>query len=132
MKTRYLFLVTILTLTSCSPATNTPLPPQTPTTVVPTLTIDSSTSTPDLSISDVWIPPAKMLTARSEMPAVELNGLIYVPGGFGIVAGGLANGKGPVATLEVYDPATDQWRALAPMPDRRHHEMVTVYKNKIY
>ena len=66
------------------------------------------------------------------MPAVELNGLIYVPGGFGPVRGGLANGKGPVTTLDAYDPLNDRWTSLAPMPEPRHHQMVTVYKGRIY
>ena len=73
-----------------------------------------------------------MPTARSEMPAVELNGLIYVPGGFGPVPGGLANGKGPVTTFDAYDPAVDRWRSLAPMPEPRHHLMLTTYHGKIY
>ena len=73
-----------------------------------------------------------MLTPRSEMPAIELNGLIYVPGGFGPVRGGLANGKGPVTSFDVYDPRTDTWTALAPMPEARHHMMLAAYKDKLY
>src|SRR6185369_11754404 len=132
MKTRILFMVAILMVTACSPAVSVPVLTATSTIVPPTETLATISPTPDLATERVWIPSAPLLTARSEMPAVELNGLIYVPGGFGPLRGGLANGKGPVDTLDVYDPATDQWRTLAPMPDGRHHEMVTVYKDRIY
>ena len=132
MKTRILLVLAMLILTACSPAVNASTPTATKTIPTPTQISATTSPTPDLSAKNIWIPRAPMLTARSEMPAVELNGLIYVPGGFGPVRGGLANGKGPVDTLDVYDPVTDQWRTLAPMPDRRHHEMITVYKDKIY
>jgi N-acetylneuraminic acid mutarotase len=132
MKTGNLFVLAIFILTACSPSATTSLPTVNPTLVAPTPMLEIASSTPDLSARDMWIPRAPMLTTRSEMPAVELDGLIYVPGGFGPMRGGLANGKGPVETLDVYDPVANQWRALAPMPDRRHHEMITVYKDKIY
>ncbi len=132
MKTRNLFVLAIFILGACSPASSVPLPTITLTIVPPTQTFATNSPTPDLSAKNVWIPRAPMLTARSEMPAVELDGLIYVPGGFGSMRGGLANGKGPVDTLDVYDPFANQWRTLAPMPDGRHHEMITAYKDKIY
>jgi N-acetylneuraminic acid mutarotase len=59
--------------------------------------------------------------ARSEMPAVSLAGLIYVPGGFG--------GE---SHFERYDPATDQWQPLTEMPGGRHHLMAAVYGEQIY
>src|SRR5690349_22174524 len=129
MKTRILFIVVILIVTACSPAVSAPAPTATSTIAPPTETLATISPTTDLATENVWIPRAPLLTARSEMPAVELNGLIYIPGGFGPVRGGLANGKGPVDTLDVYNPAMDQWHSLAPMPDGRHHEMITVYKD---
>lgn len=134
MRTRILCVVLALIFTACCPAVSTTTPAIRTVTepgIVPTETLSLS-PTPDLSAKNVWIPRASMLTARSEMAAVELNGLIYVPGGFGPVRGGLANGKGPVDTFDVYDPVADQWRTLTPMPDRRHHQMATVYNGKIY
>jgi N-acetylneuraminic acid mutarotase len=130
MKTRILFVVSILLLTACSPTVSAPA--SIPTIAAPTDVLATFSLTPDLAAKNKWMPRAPLLTARSEMPAVELNGLIYVPGGFGPLAGGLANGKGPVNTLDVYDPSLDQWHTLAPMPDHRHHQMVTVYKDRIY
>ena len=134
MRTKILFVVLALISAACSPAvkmTVPAIPTATETRISPTAAAALS-PTPDFSAKNVWIPRARMLTPRSEMPAVELNGLIYVPGGFGPVRGGLANGKGPVDTFDVYDPVADQWRTLAPMPDSRHHEMLTVYDGKIY
>jgi N-acetylneuraminic acid mutarotase len=66
------------------------------------------------------------------MPAVELNGLIYVPGGFGRRPDGLANGYGPVTSFDAYDPAMNSWKALAPMPEPRHHQMLAAYSGKLY
>jgi N-acetylneuraminic acid mutarotase len=37
-----------------------------------------------------------------------INGKLYVAGGF--------NGLHPVANLDVYDPATNSWTTLAPIP----------------
>ena len=62
-----------------------------------------------------------MISARSETAAVVINGLIYVPGGYG-------NER----ALEVYDPAQDSWRALAQMPEGRHHLMTTAHNGKVY
>ena len=97
----------------------------------PTATIALS-STPDPTAITSWLRRASMPTARSEMPAVELNGLIYVPGGFGPLPNGLANGYGAVNSFDVYSPAADQWRSLAPMPEARHHLMLTVFQGRIY
>lgn len=62
------------------------------------------------------IPPA-----RSEMPAVTLGDWVYVPGGFG--------GE---SRLDRYNPMTDQWQALAPMPAGRHHLMALAYAGYLY
>lgn len=141
MKTRILFVLAILILTACGPVVGASLPATTPTIIPPartlapaspTLILPTVSPTPDLSAKNIWIPRAPMLTARSEMPAVELNGLIYVPGGFGPLINGLANGRGQVPTLDAYDPGLNQWHTLAPMPEGRHHEMITVYKDKLY
>ena len=52
-----------------------------------------------------------MPTPRSEVAAVELNGKLYVLGGFG--AGATAN--------EEYDPATNTWERRAPIPRGADH-----------
>jgi N-acetylneuraminic acid mutarotase len=72
-------------------------------------------------LSGSWTQGADMLSQRSEMPAVTIDGLIYVPGGFG--------GE---ALLEVYDPQTDTWARLADMPEGRHHLMAAAYNGRMY
>jgi N-acetylneuraminic acid mutarotase len=117
---------------ACAPLSATSTPIQTfaqpPSPLPPVMASDA----PTLIANDGWMQKASMPTARSEMPAFELNGLVYVPGGFGPLPNGLANGYGPVNTFDVYDPATDQWKPLAPMPEGRHHIMMAVYRGKIY
>lgn len=62
-----------------------------------------------------------MPTPRSEMPAVELGGVIYLPGGFG--------GE---RILEAYDPASDTWSRLAPLPSGRQHGMAAAHAGRLY
>jgi len=62
-----------------------------------------------------------MPTARSENAAAVVEHMIYVPGGFG--------GE---QTLEAYDTTTDTWKALADLPEPRHHLMSASYAGKVY
>ncbi|HKZ70314.1 MAG TPA: alkaline phosphatase family protein, partial [Anaerolineales bacterium] len=75
---------------------------------------------PDL-IAGTWRDGATQSPARSEMPAVVLNDLIYVPGGFG--------GE---STMQAYDPIVDSWINLAPLPSGRHHLMAAASDGKVY
>lgn len=52
-----------------------------------------------------------MPTARGGLAAAALHGKIYVFGG---------EVPGVFSEDEAYDPATDIWRPMAPMPDARH------------
>ena len=56
---------------------------------------------------------AEMPTSRSELAAAALAGRIYV-------AGGIAQ-LGTTAAFEAYDPATDHWEELPPLPEAVHH-----------
>jgi N-acetylneuraminic acid mutarotase len=62
-----------------------------------------------------------MNVARSEMPAVAMGGLIYVPGGFG-----------GLRTVEVYDPVKDTWARRAQLPEGRHHLMAAALDGRLY
>jgi N-acetylneuraminic acid mutarotase len=68
-----------------------------------------------------WATAKPMQPGRSETAAVVVDGLIYVPGGFG----------GP-ERFEVYDPQKDEWRKLAPLPDGRHHLMTAALNGRVY
>ena len=69
----------------------------------------------------IWQSGAAMPTARSEMRVAVVDGIFYVPGGFG-----------GLTSFEAYDPANDSWTALAPMPEPAHHMMVTGYDGRVY
>src|SRR5687768_14201628 len=71
--------------------------------------------------SEAWTQLASMHTARSENAAAVVEHIIYVPGGFG--------GE---QTLEAYDTMTDSWKALANLPEPRHHLMSASYDGKVY
>ena len=77
-----------------------------------------------------WINKSPMPTPRSWAPAVEYNGKIYVIGGCS--SNKPEQFKNPVATLEVYDPATDTWQSLAPMPSPRVAPVAVVLNGEIY
>ena len=70
----------------------------------------------------LWTTLARVPTPRSEVAAVELDGKVYVLGGFG--AGSTAN--------EAYDPATDAWRRLAPIPTPVNHAGAVALDGTIY
>lgn len=66
--------------------------------------------------TDSWTQASPMPTALEAVAAVAApNGWIYVLGGYGVIQG---LGQ-PVATVEAYNPATDRWKAVAPMPTAR-------------
>ena len=69
-----------------------------------------------------WITRAPMPSARTEVAAVELDGKIYVIGGYD---------KGS-HLVEEYDPATDSWRGRASLPKPLHHVGAAALNGKIY
>jgi N-acetylneuraminic acid mutarotase len=71
-----------------------------------------------------WSTKAAMPTARADTNAVVLDNQLYVIGG--------TQGAEPFAANERYDPATDRWRTLAPMPRGIHHQALAVANGKIY
>lgn len=68
-----------------------------------------------------WSMGATMPTPRSEMPAVAINGRIYIPGGFG-----------GMRAFEIYDPAADEWESAAELPEPRHHLMAAALDGQLY
>jgi N-acetylneuraminic acid mutarotase len=58
------------------------------------------------------------------MPAVVIDGIVYVPGGF----------LGPLGSnaLEAYDVENDRWQRLESMPQARHHLMAAAHAGKLY
>ena len=65
-----------------------------------------------------------MPTSRSEIAATELDGIIYV-------AGGLLT-FGPTTAFEAYDPTTNTWRSLAPLPVGLHHIAMAAARGRVF
>src|SRR5205823_918169 len=64
----------------------------------------------------IWDVAAPMPTGRSGHTAAVLDNRVYTFGG----EGNPASPIGIYSQVEVYDPATDQWGQLDPMPTGRH------------
>ena len=73
-------------------------------------------------LAGIWSTLAPVPTPRSEVAATELNGKIYVFGGFG--AGATKN--------EQYDPEANTWRQRTPVPQRVDHAAAVSLAGKIY
>lgn len=63
-----------------------------------------------------WIERASMPTSRAGAAATTAGGLVYVFGG----EGNRDDESGVFAQAEAYDPDSDTWERLAPMPTPRH------------
>lgn len=74
---------------------------------------------------DTWTRLASMPSARQEVAVATLGGKVFVIGGFG------ADDR-PVATVEVYDPATDTWKARAPLPAPSHHPAAAAVRGRLF
>lgn len=73
-----------------------------------------------------WIVKAPLpFGARQETAVVALRGEI-------VVIAGLDESALVVSDVSAYDPATDAWRALAPLPVAMHHANAAVVDDKIY
>ncbi len=67
---------------------------------------------------DRWLRRKDMPTPRGALGIAALDGLIYAVGGASPIGW---KAKHAYSELEVYNPRTDEWRSLAPMPTAREH-----------
>jgi N-acetylneuraminic acid mutarotase len=67
---------------------------------------------------DAWTKKKNMPIAAHHIALAEVNGKVYVFGGFKYPESGPASWQ-PLDNTWEYDPGTDNWRALAPMPTKR-------------
>lgn len=67
------------------------------------------------TVAQEWAdpPPASMPTARDCASVAVLDGKIYVIGGRRVIGSVMENA---MDTVEVYDPATDTWAVMPPLP----------------
>ena len=115
-------LLVLLVLTSCAgPVEDVP-----PTGHSPTRSATNRPQAEELPTESQsgWRIGSHMRILRSEMPAVEIGGVAYVPGGF----------SGPLGTarFEAYDIQMNSWQNLKSMPAARHHLMATAHNGLIY
>ncbi len=75
-----------------------------------------------------WTAKAPMPTARGAHAAGVIDGKIHLVGGAHRELFNLVN----TSAHEVYDPKTDSWKTLAPMPTPRDHLAVSVIGSKLY
>ncbi len=71
-----------------------------------------------------WVTRASMPTNSYGGQAVGVDGKIYVIGGY---SGGLS-----YSANNVYDPSTDNWTSLTPIPKGSITDSLVAYQNKIY
>jgi N-acetylneuraminic acid mutarotase len=81
--------------------------------------------------SDKWTEKKKMALPSHHVAFAEYQGKIYAFGGF------VPPQSGPPAWVPIdnawqYDPATDEWKALAPMPTKRGAAAAAVVDGKVY
>jgi len=75
--------------------------------------------------ADGWEIKAPMPSAESGAAVASINDVIYVAGG--------QNKNGPLSTLQVYDPVTNSWGGMAPLPEPRYDgNGAGVIYNKLY
>jgi len=90
------------------------------------------TPTPSPTAADFtqirWTNKASSPLYRAEALTATIDGKIYVFGGFAKDA----DGEGPVARSDVYDPATDTWGRIADMPRAYSHVGVAVDGHDVY
>src|SRR5580700_8283326 len=81
--------------------------------------------------SDKWAEKKKMALPSHHVAFTESQGKIYAFGGF------VPPQSGPPAWVPIdnsweYDPSTDTWKALAPMPMKRGAAAAAVINGKVY
>src|SRR5258707_11340684 len=74
---------------------------------------------------DGWSLATPLPVPNSETAVAELNGKIYVIGGY-------PSDRKTVATVQVYDSATDKGQIVAPLPMPLNHVMAATPHGKVY
>ncbi len=81
--------------------------------------------------ANTWTKKRNMPLPSHHVALAEINGKIYVLGGFVLPASGPASWQ-PIDNAWEYDPAVDTWKALAPLPGKRGSGSAAVVNGKIY
>jgi N-acetylneuraminic acid mutarotase len=81
--------------------------------------------------TEKWTRLKSMALASHHGALAELNGKIYVFGGFVLPKDGAPSWQ-PIDNAWEYDPAGDSWKALAPMPSKRGAAVAAAVGGKLY
>jgi N-acetylneuraminic acid mutarotase len=81
--------------------------------------------------TDLWTAKKPMPLPSHHLALAEYNGKIYSFGGFKLPASGEIAWE-PINNSWEYNPATDTWKALKPMPSKRGGGAAAVVNGKIY
>lgn len=76
-----------------------------------------------------WIERARMPTARAGAACAVIGDRLIVAGGERNTAAG---SRGVFSQVEAYDPTTDSWESLAPMPTPRHGMGAATWDGRLY
>ena len=82
---------------------------------------------PEIGLPEVdgWGIVAPLLAPASEQAVVELDGEIFVVGGY-------PPGRIPVRDVQVYDSRTNRWRMGPPLPVPMHHTMAAAVDGRLF
>ncbi len=72
-----------------------------------------------------WGQRASLIEANSELAFAELNGKLYLLGGY-------PGSRLTVRTVQIYDLASDRWELGPPLPQLNNHGMAASVNGKIY
>ena len=78
-----------------------------------------------------WTKKKPMPLPSNHVAFVDLNGKIYAFGGF-VPPASREAGFVPIDNAWQYDPASDAWKALAPMPSKRGGAVAVAVSGKLY
>ena len=80
---------------------------------------------PAVAADGAWGTRAALQAAHSEFATAELDGAIYVVGGYAI-------GDVEGTSVHIYDTASDRWRRGPSLPAPAHHLMAASAGGKVY
>jgi len=83
------------------------------------------TIAPTLPATGEWGRRADLPQPNSEISVAELDGRVYVIGGY-------PSSRITVATVQVYDTSSDSWSLLTPLPTPLNHAMAAGVNGKLY
>ena len=89
------------------------------------LSVNNSLSSPMDNSSSVWVRGANMPTPRTDFTGTVLDDKVYI-------IGGLNRNGTSLDAVEFYDPKTDSWGTINPLPKGLDHAAAAAYDDKLF